>query len=219
MQNDNSEREYEVEKNWPGIKPETTMGDIIRCFRIANKMGTKQLAVHLGVTHTRISLWESAKTGITKENLEKIATFFHVTANDMYSLERMANKYEWEFQQVLMEAIRIYLSYQKPKEVQLGTTTEYKIETNGNILRAIRLFNNMSVKEFSEKTGIAYRTIQAGELGNRGHSLTTMKKVAEATEIDVNEVLQLQVEANKQEWTLKRCMLEVSWCWYRRHLD
>ena len=219
MQNDNSKKKQDFAKNWPGIKHETTMGDIIRCFRIANKMGTKQLAEHLGVSHTRISLWENDKTGITKENLEKIATFFHVTLDDMYNLERQANAYEWEYQQVLMEAIRIYLSYQNPKEIDKDSISEYKLDTNANILRAVRLFNDMSVKEFSEKTGCAYRTIQAGELENRGYSLTTMKKLAEAVEIDVSELLQLQREANKQQWDLKRCMLEVSWCWYRRHIS
>ncbi len=63
-------------------------------------------------------------------------------------------------------------------------------DVDGQRLRELRVEKALSLRALGEMTGVAYDTINKLELGHRPARLVTIRKLAEALEVEPKELIQ-----------------------------
>jgi transcriptional regulator with XRE-family HTH domain len=63
-------------------------------------------------------------------------------------------------------------------------------EVNGQKLRQLRVERALSLRALAERSGVAFDTINKLELGHRPARLVTIRKLAEALEVEPKELIQ-----------------------------
>ena len=61
--------------------------DRLKELRLENKLTTKSLGQHVGVSNATISRWENGKNNIKVDELIAVAKFFHVSIDYLVGLE------------------------------------------------------------------------------------------------------------------------------------
>ncbi len=62
-------------------------------------------------------------------------------------------------------------------------------EVNGQRLRQLRVERALSLRALAERSGVAFDTINKLELGHRPARLVTIRKLAEALDVEPNELM------------------------------
>jgi transcriptional regulator with XRE-family HTH domain len=62
-------------------------------------------------------------------------------------------------------------------------------EVNGQRLRKLRVERALSLRALAERSGVAFDTINKLELGHRPARLVTIRKLAEALDVEPNELM------------------------------
>ncbi len=63
-------------------------------------------------------------------------------------------------------------------------------EVNGQRLRQLRVERALSLRALAQRSGVAFDTINKLELGHRPARLVTIRKLAEALEVEPKELIQ-----------------------------
>jgi transcriptional regulator with XRE-family HTH domain len=67
-------------------------------------------------------------------------------------------------------------------------------DVDGQRLRKLRVEKALSLRALGERTGVAYDTINKLELGHRPARLTTIRKLAEALDVEPKELMKGEEE-------------------------
>jgi transcriptional regulator with XRE-family HTH domain len=67
-------------------------------------------------------------------------------------------------------------------------------DVDGQRLRKLRVEKALSLRALGERTGVAYDTINKLELGYRPARLTTIRKLAEALDVEPKELMKGEEE-------------------------
>jgi transcriptional regulator with XRE-family HTH domain len=67
-------------------------------------------------------------------------------------------------------------------------------DVDGQRLRKLRVEKALSLRALGERTGVAYDTINKLELGYRPARLTTIRKLAEALDVEPKELMKREEE-------------------------
>jgi transcriptional regulator with XRE-family HTH domain len=67
-------------------------------------------------------------------------------------------------------------------------------DVDGQRLRKLRVEQALSLRALGERTGVAYDTINKLELGYRPARLTTIRKLAEALDVEPKELMKGEEE-------------------------
>ena len=67
-------------------------------------------------------------------------------------------------------------------------------DVDGQRLRKLRVEQALSLRALGERTGVAYDTINKLELGYRPARLTTIRKLAEALDVEPKELMKREEE-------------------------
>ncbi len=73
------------------IQPET-LGQRIRGLRLAKNLSQGELAEHIGLSRSAIAQWETDRTGLHREHLERLAKIFDTTLGFLVSGETSSLK-------------------------------------------------------------------------------------------------------------------------------
>ena len=67
---------------------------------------------------------------------------------------------------------------------------QMSFEVNGQRLRQLRVERALSLRALAERSGVAFDTINKLELGHRPARRVTIRKLAEALEVEPKELIQ-----------------------------
>jgi transcriptional regulator with XRE-family HTH domain len=62
-------------------------------------------------------------------------------------------------------------------------------EVNGQRLRELRVERALSLRALAQRSGVAFDTINKLELGHRPARLVTIRKLAQALDVETNELM------------------------------
>lgn len=190
-------------------KEDITLGEIVRCFRRVNQMYMKEVAEKLNISKSSLSLLENAKRKIDDKNLEGFANIYGVNVEDFYSLQRLSNHEKWSYQRLLLEILNITFSYPSREENYMKNM----IKTNPTIIRAFRTFYDLSQEELSTRMGHSSYLIRSIEKGKRSLTKDSLKAFCKVIDVECEDVLRIQKEAEYNQWPYERIMLEIALNW------
>lgn len=200
------------ENEW---REEITLGYVIRCFRNVNQLYLRDVAEKLDISKSFVSLLENDKRKIEDKNLEGFANLFGVDVEVFYVIQKQANQEKWSYQRLLFEILNILFDSSKTKE----SFDKDIIKTNPMVIRAFRIFYNVSQEELSSKMGYSLYQIRSIESGKRSLSKQSLKAFCHAFSLDQKEVLRIQNEAEENGWHHERIMLEIALNWQKNSLS
>ena len=190
---------------------EVTLGDVVRCFRHVNQMYLKDVAEKLNISKSSLSLLENNKRKIDYKNLKVFANTFGVSIEDFYSLQKQANQEKWSYQRLLLEVLNVTFSYPNREKNHMKSI----VETNPKVIRAFRTFYDLSQEEFSTRMGYSPYQIRSIENGKRRLTNNSLKAFCRVIDIDSEEFIRLQKEAEDNQWSFERIMLEIALNWQK----
>lgn len=79
----------------------------------------------------------------------------------------------------------------------------------GNVLKLLRIANDMSVKELADKMEVSSTYITEVEANNKNPSLNTLAKFSEALGVSKSTILYFDEEGSKHDYNYQQLLLKI----------
>ena len=152
-----------------------TVGERIEEFAKRKNMSIRKLALSAGIPYTTLYYIVNRKSDrVDSEKVAKIANALGIDHTILFFGKMREKMNADEYQQAAMRT---------------ASWKGDKVGTTGNRIRTLRREAGMTQAELAQKLGIPYQSIGKWERGLRSPKYETLKKIAKALEVDVNDLL------------------------------
>lgn len=93
------------------------IGEVLKCFRVVNLLRQCEVIEQTGISQQRLSHVEHGERIISCENIEKLATAYNVSANDIHRLYDVSRKNRLTYEEIMLEAFNILFRHKKERDV------------------------------------------------------------------------------------------------------
>lgn len=197
---------------------EITFGNVLKAFRIINKMSIALIARKLNVSQSLITYIEKGQRNITADNLEFFAKAYQVESSDFYSLYEQANKEKWTYQKLLYEVLKLD-SCCTDEQLRFQKTLHKNHKINPKVIKAFRVFFDLSPEQIATQIECSVDYYYKVEKGKGGLSMSSIKNIAHILQIEVHEIFELNNAVTENEWCFERIMSEIGLIWRKKNLS